>query len=68
MAVPSPSIRLGSSLLQESPSGMASGSFLSVPRRPVLLSELPSWVQHSRGWVSLGISFSKTPDGARFSL
>lgn len=24
--------------------------------------------QHNQGWVSLGISFSKIPEGARFSL
>ena len=67
MAYPSPSI-LGSGLLWESPSRMASGSFLSGPWCPVLVSELPSWAQHNWGWVSLGVSFSKMPEDARFSL
>ena len=59
---------LGGSLLQDFPSRTSSRSFLSAPGHPVLVSELLSWVQHSQGWVSLGISFSKTPEGARFCL
>lgn len=63
-ALPSAS-SLGRHLLQELPSKMASRS---------LCPDTHSWSlsgllgQHSQGWVSLGISFSKTPEGARFSL
>lgn len=67
MACPSPALSLGSCLLQESPSKMASRSFISaLTPIPGLLAAF--WGQHNQGWVSLGISFSKMPEGARFSL
>lgn len=62
-----PGIPPGRGLLQESPSRMVSGNFLFT-LTPTPVSELPSQGLYSQGWVSLGISFSKTPEGARFSL
>lgn len=59
-----PASSLGSCLLQESPSKMASRSFISaLTPTPGLLAAF--WGQHNWGWVSLGISFprcQKVPD------
>lgn len=67
MACPSPAFSLGNCLLQESPSMMASRSFISaLTPTPGLLAAF--WGQHNRGWVPLGISFSKMPEGAMLSL
>lgn len=60
-------------LPQHSAWGVA--SFRNHPPRCFISALTPTpgllaafWGQHNQGWVSLGISFFKMPEGARFSL
>ena len=39
-----------------------------LPWHPLRVSELPSREPHIQAWVSLGLNFSKTPEGAGFSF